>query len=63
MRIIVYLEMDSHSEIVAEFASDYLYSICLPALETYAKSEGYILTESVREDELMNDTEVRHATI
>ena len=63
MRIIVYLEMDSHSEIVAEFASDYLYSICLPALETYAKSEGYILTESVREDELMNDMEVHHATI
>jgi hypothetical protein len=60
MRIIVYLETENHSyaEIVAEFASDYLYSICLPALEAYAKSEGYILTESVREDEFMNDGEV-----
>jgi hypothetical protein len=59
MRIIVYLETDNHnySEIVAEFASEYLYSICLPALESYAKSEGYILTESVREDEFMNDKE------
>jgi hypothetical protein len=57
MKIIVYLETGSYSEIVAEFASDYLYSICLPALEKYAKSEGYILTESVREDEFINDTE------
>jgi hypothetical protein len=57
MKIIVYLETNSHSEIVAEFASEYLYSICLPALETYAKSEGYILTESVREDEFITDTE------
>jgi hypothetical protein len=60
MRIIVYLETENprYAEIVAEFASDYLYSICLPALEAYAKSEGYILTESVREDEFMNDEEM-----
>jgi hypothetical protein len=59
MKIIVYLETEnnSYAEIVAEFASEYLYSICLPALETYAKSEGYILTESVREDEFITDLE------
>lgn len=57
MKIIVYLETNSYSEIVAEFASEYLYSICLPALKEYADSEGYILTESVREDEFIIDTE------
>ena len=57
MKIIVYLETNSHSEIVAEFASEYLYSICLPVLEKYSKSEGYILTESVREDEFITDME------
>jgi hypothetical protein len=60
MKIIVYLETqnNNHAEVIADFASDYLYSICLPALEAYAKSEGYILTESVREDEFINDEEI-----
>ena len=60
MKIIVYLENSSYAEVVAQFASEYLYSICLPALEEYAESEGYILTESVREDEFIDDKELDH---
>jgi hypothetical protein len=28
---------------------------CLPALEQYAKDSGYVITESVREDEQITD--------
>lgn len=59
MRVIVYFETPnfSHAEQVAEFFSEELYLACLPALEKQAKENGWVVTESVREDEFLNDDE------
>jgi hypothetical protein len=55
MRIIVYFESGSYSEIIAEFADEEVYMACLPSLEDYAKGSGHIVTESVREDEQLTN--------
>ena len=57
-KIVVYFETpnNSYAEVVAQFADDELYNACVPVLEAQAKALGYILTESVREDEQVTDT-------
>ena len=59
MKIVVYFETPnfSYAEVVAQFASDELYDACFPALEAIAQRDGYVITESVREDERLTDTE------
>jgi hypothetical protein len=57
MKIIVYFENGRASEIVAQFASEELYMGCLPALEELAGHGGYIVTESMREEECVTDEE------
>ena len=51
MKIVVYFECGRASNVEAQFASEELYMVCLPALEAFASKEGYIVTESCREDE------------
>jgi hypothetical protein len=57
-KIVVYFETpnNSYAEVVAQFADDELYNACLPVLEAQAQAQGYIVTESVREDEQVTDT-------
>jgi len=43
----VYFEKNNHAEVVANFDSEQLYLICLPALEAEAKKQNKILTESI----------------
>ena len=52
-KIVVYFETSNNSSahVVAQFADDDMYNACVPVLEELAKAGGYILTESVREDE------------
>ena len=59
MKIVVYFETPnfSYAEVVAQFASDELYDACFPALELIAQRDGYVITESVRENEKVTDTE------
>jgi hypothetical protein len=59
MKIVVYFETPnfSYAEVVAQFSSDELYDACFPALEAIAQRDGYVITESVREDERLNDAE------
>jgi hypothetical protein len=56
-KIVVYFETpnNSYAEVVAQFADDDLYNACLPVLEAQAQAQGYIVTESVREDERVTD--------
>lgn len=58
-KIVVYFETPNNSSahVVAQFADDDLYNACLPVLEAWAEADGYIVTESVREDEYVNDEE------
>ena len=55
MKIVVYFENGRTSEVVAQFASEELYMYCLPALEDFAGNDGYIVTESIRENEFVDD--------
>ena len=55
MKIFVYFENGRASDVVAQFASEEMYMACLPALEDFAGKDGYIVTESCREDEYVND--------
>lgn len=55
MKIVVYFENGRASEVVAQFASEELYMACLPALEDFAGRDGYIVTESCRENEFVDD--------
>ena len=57
MKVVVYFENGRASEVVAQFSSDELYMACLPALEDFAGKDGYIVTESYREDEEVTDEE------
>ena len=57
MKVVVYFEDGRHGEVVAMFANEELYMACLPVLESFAKDNGYIVTESEREDEFVNDKE------
>lgn len=47
--IIVYFETNAakHAEIIATFADEEHYMLCLPALEKWAKENRGIITESV----------------
>lgn len=55
MKVVVYFEDGRHSEVVAQFASEQLYMACLPMLEDMAGANGQVVTESVREDEEVDD--------
>jgi len=55
MKVVVYFENGRASDVVATFASEEMYMACLPALEELAGNGGYIVTESCREDEEMDD--------
>ena len=55
MKVVVYFENGRTSEVVAQFSSDELYMACLPALEEFAGKDGYIVTESCREEEKVTD--------
>ena len=59
MKIVVYFETPkyNYAEVVAQFASEELYMACLPVLEQFAGHDGYVVTESVREDERVTDKE------
>lgn len=59
MKIVVYFETPkfSHAEVVAQFSDEELYDACFPALELLAKRDGWVITESVREDERVTDKE------
>lgn len=55
MKIVVYFENGRASDVVAQFATEEMYMACLPVLEDLAGNEGYVVTESVREDEELDD--------
>jgi len=55
MKVVVYFECGNASSVEAQFSSDELYMACLPALEDFASKGGYIVTESCRENEYVND--------
>ena len=55
MKVVVYFENGRASEVMAQFSSDELYMACLPALEDFAGKDGYIVTESCREEEKVTD--------
>ena len=57
MKIVVYFETPnfSHAEVLAHFSDEETYDACFPALKKIADEAGYIITESVREDEVLND--------
>ena len=59
MKIVVYFETpnNSYAEVVAQFSDPNVYAVCLPVLERFAKQNGFIVTESEREDEFVNDRE------
>ena len=45
--VTVYFEKNNNAEVVANFDSEQLYLVCLPALEAEAKKQNKILTESI----------------
>jgi hypothetical protein len=52
MKITVYFEAPAGAHEIAVFYDELLYAACVPALETKAKAQGYVLSESVAyEDE------------
>ena len=55
MKIVVYFENGMACNVVAQFASEELYMACIDSLEDFAGKDGYIVTESCREDEEVND--------
>ena len=55
MKIVVYFENGMACHVVAQFASEELYMACIDEIEEFASKEGYIVTESCREDEEVDD--------
>ena len=51
MKIAVYFEAPAGAHMVAQFDEESTYMACLPALEKLAKSNGYIVTESMDYDD------------
>jgi len=47
MEIRVYFEAPAGAHEVAVFFDELLYTACVPVLETRAKAQGYVLSESV----------------
>jgi hypothetical protein len=62
MRIDVYFEKPSkaggniHATLVAQFCDEDLYTACLPALKKIARYNGFIVTESVKEDSKLDNS-------
>lgn len=50
MKVTVYFESGAGAHIVAQFDEEETYMACLPALEALAHSKGYIVTESLNEE-------------
>jgi len=57
MKVVVYFETPKvlYAEVVAQFSSDELYMACLPILEQIAERDGFIVSESVRENDFVSD--------
>lgn len=57
MKVVVYFETPKvlYAEVVAQFSSEELYMACLPILEQMAEQSGFIVSESVREDDFVTD--------
>jgi hypothetical protein len=53
--IVVFFESPLHAEEVAHFSDESLYLACLPALEAKAKELRMVVTESMREEEDLNE--------
>jgi hypothetical protein len=54
----VYFETDTHAELVAVFADEYIYNDCVPALERLAKDMGFSkVTEAIDETKDISDYE------
>jgi len=51
MKVTVYFESGTGAHVVARFDEEATYMVCLPALEALAKSKGYIVTESLEEED------------
>ena len=49
----VYMESNSHAELVAVFASEDMYEVCRQELENEAKKLRMIVTESLDPSDLM----------
>ena len=49
----VYMESNSHAELVAVFASEDMYEVCRQELENEAKKLRMILTESLDHEEML----------
>jgi len=47
MKVAVYFEAKAGAHMVAQFDEEATYMACLPALEKLAKTNGYIVTESL----------------
>jgi len=47
MKVSVYFESKTGAHMVAQFDEELTYMICLESLERFAKSKGYIVTESL----------------
>tara|TARA_R100000005_G_scaffold27625_1_gene12332 strand:+ start:258 stop:428 length:171 start_codon:yes stop_codon:yes gene_type:complete len=53
VRVHLQSETGSWSEEIGTFTCEEYYEVCIPALETWAKKKGCIITESVEEDDDM----------
>ena len=51
VRVHLQSETGSWSEEIATFTTEEYYEVCITALETWAKKNGHIITESVEEDD------------
>lgn len=51
MQVKVYAQKGWHAECIATFATEEFYLLALPALEKWAKEEGYTLNESIEDED------------
>jgi hypothetical protein len=55
MKVVVYFEAPAGAHMVAQFDEESTYMACLPALEELAKTNGYIVTESLDFEESIKE--------
>jgi hypothetical protein len=55
MKVAVYFEANAGAHMVAQFDEESTYMACLPALEKLAKTNGYIVTESMDFEESIKE--------
>jgi hypothetical protein len=55
MKVAVYFEANAGAHMVAQFDEESTYMACLPALEELAKTNGYIVTESMDFEESIKE--------